>query len=304
MADDKKFYWIKLKTDFFDAPTIDWLLEQKNGCEYVVLYQKLCLLTANNGGELSRKIGEMIIPFEPKKIAEITRFDFDTVVVAMDLYKRLGLIYEHENGFLRISEFDQMVGSETKWAEKKRLQRGKERDKVHGLPEGQSEDAQEDNVHEDVPDVSSNGEDNVRQEKEIRDRDRDLEIDTEREKEGEEKTPAVAVVTAPDFTRTTFSDAMIAKVNDWIQYKKERREPYKPMGLKSLVTEIQNNVKRYGEQPVMELIDTCMARNYRGIIFDKLKDWPAEQPATGQQGTMPETNNVFARLAMRGGGGQ
>ena len=47
----KKFYWIKLKTDFFNLDEIDFLLSQKNGCEYVVLYQMLCLQVANTSGK-------------------------------------------------------------------------------------------------------------------------------------------------------------------------------------------------------------------------------------------------------------
>lgn len=50
--DTKKYYWIKLRTDFFNQETIDFLLSQQNGCEYVVLYQMLCLQTANTGGSL------------------------------------------------------------------------------------------------------------------------------------------------------------------------------------------------------------------------------------------------------------
>ena len=43
MVEDKKFYWIKLKDDFMSGDTIDFLMGQKNGAEYVVLYQMLCL---------------------------------------------------------------------------------------------------------------------------------------------------------------------------------------------------------------------------------------------------------------------
>ena len=35
---------------------------QKNGANYVVLYQMLCLMTINTNGRLSRQIGEVIIP--------------------------------------------------------------------------------------------------------------------------------------------------------------------------------------------------------------------------------------------------
>lgn len=80
---DKRYYWIKLKTDFFSLDEIDFLLSQKNGCEYVVLYQMLCLNTANNRGKLMTMVGEMIVPFNIEKIVRDTKyFDFDTVAVA------------------------------------------------------------------------------------------------------------------------------------------------------------------------------------------------------------------------------
>ena len=150
---DKRYYWIKIKSDFFDLPTIDWLQDQKNGCEYIVLYQKLCLLSANSGGELVRKVGDMIIPYDVKKIAEVTRFKFDTVVVAMGLYKKIGLIVEREDGVFVVAGIGEMVGSETKWAEKKRLQRDKGGDNVPRLSQ-KIEDKKgrgEDNVPHSVP---------------------------------------------------------------------------------------------------------------------------------------------------------
>ena len=150
---DKRYYWIKIKADFFDLPTIDWLQDQKNGCEYIVLYQKLCLLSANSGGELVRKVGDMIIPYDVKKIAEVTRFKFDTVVVAMGLYKKIGLIVEREDGVFVVAGIGEMVGSETKWAEKKRLQRDKGGDNVPRLSQ-KIEDKKgrgEDNIPHSVP---------------------------------------------------------------------------------------------------------------------------------------------------------
>ena len=127
MAEKKRFYWIKLKENFFDLETIDWLISQKNGCEYIVLYQKLCLLTANKGGNLQMKIGEMLIPYDINKIARDTKFSVDTVIVAMELFKKIGLIYEQENGVLHIPYVAELVGSETPAAIKKRAQREKQK---------------------------------------------------------------------------------------------------------------------------------------------------------------------------------
>ena len=87
---EKRFYWIKLKTDFFNQDAIDFLMGQDNGCEYIVLYQMLCLQTANNNGRMATEIGEIIAPFDVKKIVRDTKyFDADTVIVALELFTNL-----------------------------------------------------------------------------------------------------------------------------------------------------------------------------------------------------------------------
>ena len=128
MEKAKRYYWIKLKTDFFNLAEIDFLLSQKDGCQYIVLYQMLCLQTANNNGELASRVGEMIIPYDPEKIARDTKyFSKDTVIVAMELFKKLNLIYTDDGICLKIAGFENMVGSETSWAKQKREQREKQK---------------------------------------------------------------------------------------------------------------------------------------------------------------------------------
>ena len=67
---NNKYYWIKLKTDFFSQDTIDFLLSQKNGCQYVVLYQMLCLASANNDGFLATKFDDVMIPYDVNNTTE------------------------------------------------------------------------------------------------------------------------------------------------------------------------------------------------------------------------------------------
>lgn len=126
---NKRFYWIKLKTDFFNRTEIDFLMSQKNGSNYIVLYQMLCLMTANNDGELTSRVGEMIIPYDVDKIVRETKyFDRDTVIIALDLYAKLGLIYQGDDDVMRIADFGDMVGSQSDSAE--RVQRFRERKKL------------------------------------------------------------------------------------------------------------------------------------------------------------------------------
>ena len=63
------------------------------------------------------------------------------------------------------------------------------------------------------------------------------------------------------------------KIEEWVSYKKERKDKeYTEIGFKRLLSQIENNVNKYGEETVIELIDDCMASNYKGIVFDKLKN--------------------------------
>lgn len=144
MATGKKYYWLKLKTDFMTSDKVDYLMSQQNGAEYVVLYQMLCLKCINTDGVLARQIGEIIIPFDAEKIQRDCKyFNIDTIKQAFSLFIQLGMIYQEENGFLRIAEFENLVGSETDFAAQKRNQRNKELPAISG----QCIDNGVDNVH-------------------------------------------------------------------------------------------------------------------------------------------------------------
>lgn len=124
MATGKRYYWMKLKESFMTSDTIDYFMSQPDGANYVVLYQMLCLKTINTDGRLSRQIGEIIIPFDVEKIQRDCKwFSVDTIRVALNLYRQVGLIYEDVDGTLVLTDHDNLVGSETDWSDKKRRQR-------------------------------------------------------------------------------------------------------------------------------------------------------------------------------------
>lgn len=60
------------------------------------------------------------------------------------------------------------------------------------------------------------------------------------------------------------------KLQVWLDYKRERRESYKPTGLSALVSKTAREAAEHGEQDVMELIDQAMSCGYKGIPFDRL----------------------------------
>ena len=120
---EKRFFWIKLRTDFFDGDEIDWLHEQPNGAEYIYIYLRLCLFSANKGGTIARQIGPYVMPYSLQKLAEITHSSPDSVAVALSLLKKIGLVVETADSTLLIPGIGGMVGSETPAASRMRKMR-------------------------------------------------------------------------------------------------------------------------------------------------------------------------------------
>lgn len=78
-----------------------------------------------------------------------------------------------------------------------------------------------------------------------------------------------------------FGPELCETFNDWLAYKKERRQSYRSVGLKSLITQTQKAAEQFGEQAVADVIRTSMSCNYAGILFDRLKSGtPQLRPKT------------------------
>ena len=162
---NKKYYWLKLKENFFEEDTISWIEEQEKGVYYINFYLKLCLKAMNSEGKLIRKVGEMLIPYDVKALAKMTGVEQDTVVVAMEVLKNTGLIEILENGEIYLTQLNDMIGSETKWAEKKRIQRSKK---------------EEGHIEDNVPLLS--GQSPIRDKRKEKDIDIDIDKDIDKDK--------------------------------------------------------------------------------------------------------------------------
>lgn len=174
MATGKRYYWMKLKESFMTSDTIDYFMSQPSGANYVVLYQMLCLKTINTDGRLSRQIGEVIIPYDiPKIQRDLKWFSADTIRVALNLYKAVGLIYEDVDGTLVLADHDNLVGSETDYSAQKRAQKKK----ALLPPEGVESSVE--NFHTEI-------------EKELETRDRDREQSSDIDKEARDRQKAIS----------------------------------------------------------------------------------------------------------------
>ena len=123
MAESKKYYWLKLKRDFFKRHDIRIIEEMPNGKDYVLFYLKLLLESVDHEGTL--RFSDTI-PYNEQMLSVVTNTNIDIVRSAMKLFIELKMMDIFDDQTIYMSEVEKYIGSETKWAEKKRLQRAKE----------------------------------------------------------------------------------------------------------------------------------------------------------------------------------
>jgi len=129
-------YWLQLKEDWFEEDSIKWIEEQKNGKEYSLFYLKMMLKSIKTNGILIRQVGQILIPYSPQGLADLTNTEVDTVIVAFELLKKVGLIEILDDGAVMLRQVREMIGCATEGAYKKAIQRVKQDDIKISYPQG------------------------------------------------------------------------------------------------------------------------------------------------------------------------
>lgn len=268
MPENQKYYYMRLKDNFFDSEEMKLLESMPEGYLYSNILLKLYLLSLKDNGRLCFK---GTIPYSPEMIAGITRHQVGTVKQALQLFRQMELIEVLDSGVIYMLNIQNFIGQSSTEADRKKEYRNRiESEKRAPLP-----DKCPDNQPDKCPDNSP---------PEIRDKRLEYRYNNppispqgETPKPKKKAEPAV-----PDYSQTDFSPAMIAKVNEWLDYKAEKRQAYQSTGLKLLIAQIGQQSRQHGEAAVMQLMDACMAANYQGIIWDKLGRAAASQQPTSE----------------------
>ena len=135
MSDNKKYYYLKLKEDFFDSPEIKVLESMPNGYKYSNLLLKLYLKALKFDGAL--RLNEYI-PYNVEMISAVVGMDIDTVRVAFDLFKKLKLVEILNDGTIYMLEIQNFIGKSTTEADRKRNYRKRiEEEKTKLIENGQ-----------------------------------------------------------------------------------------------------------------------------------------------------------------------
>jgi len=117
---DKRYYWLKLKRDFFKRHDIKIVESLPNGKEYILFYLKLLCESVDHDGRL--RFSDKI-PYSEEMLATITNTNIDIVRSAVQLFSQLDMMDIMDDGTFFMNQVQDLIGSESYWAEKKRQQR-------------------------------------------------------------------------------------------------------------------------------------------------------------------------------------
>ena len=120
MADNKKYYYMRLKENFFDSNELTVLESMQDGYLYSNILLKLYLRSLKDNGKL---MFNDRIPYNAQMIATITRHQVGTVEKALRIFQEMGLIEILDNGAIYMLDIQQFIGKSSTEADRIRTYR-------------------------------------------------------------------------------------------------------------------------------------------------------------------------------------
>ena len=120
MADNKKYYYLKLKENFFDSDEMVLLESMPDGYLYSNILLKMYLKSLKFNGNLM-VMGR--IPYSPQMLATVLRHPVGVVEKALDIFKDLELISVLDSGAIYMRDIQNFVGKSSTDGDRKREQR-------------------------------------------------------------------------------------------------------------------------------------------------------------------------------------
>lgn len=120
----KRYYWLQLKTDFFDQKEIKLLRKIAGGDTYTVIYLKMLLASLKDEGKLYfESIGDNFA----EEISLLIDEDTENVAITLNFLKSKQLIEVVEDDEYYLNRMPEMLGSESYSAERVRRHRNKQK---------------------------------------------------------------------------------------------------------------------------------------------------------------------------------
>ena len=131
MSDNRKYYYLKLKENFYNSETMVILESMQDGLLYSNLLLKMYLMSLKSGGILMLNDH---LPHTPQTIATFTRHQVGTVERALKVFLEFGLVEILTDGAYYMADIQLLIGQSSTEGERKKKERRLKRQKL--LPSG------------------------------------------------------------------------------------------------------------------------------------------------------------------------
>lgn len=227
MADNRVYYYMRLKDNFFDTNEMVVLESLQDGYLYSNILLKLYLRSLRDNGKL---MFNNTIPYNPQMIATITRHQIGTVERALKIFREMGLIEILDSGAIYMLNIQNYIGQASTEADRKReyrtrIEREKLLDKCPDIP---------------TPEIEI---------------EKDIEIDIETKTKEKNNTPCGAANTAEMNSAEPDFDFEIEMVVNYflLTYKSVTGKEHEPIIDGRKMVEIKQRLKKYSA--VKEYVD-------------------------------------------------
>lgn len=122
MADNKKYYYLKLKDNFYDSEQMLLLESIENGYLYSNILMKMYLRSLKSDGKL---MFNDRIPYNPQMLSKIVKHNVDVVEKALMVFKELDLIEVLDNGAIYMLDIQNFIGLSSTEGDRKRAYRSR-----------------------------------------------------------------------------------------------------------------------------------------------------------------------------------
>lgn len=199
-----------------------------------------------------RHVGNLLIPYDAKKLAEITKTELDTVIVALEVLKGIGLVEVLENGEIYLPYLADLIGSETSSTVRSRKCRENKK-----IQQNVTEMLQCNTVATPLQ-QNCNREIEKEKEKEI-EKELEIEIELEGECEREKKTPSA---------QTNYAEIVGLYHEHCPSYPRIKNLSEKRK------TAIKARLKKYSKEQLIEAFDKAEASDF--LKGGNGRDWSAD----------------------------
>ncbi|ARU13925.1 DnaD-like helicase loader [Streptococcus phage P7574] len=248
MSDNQKYYYMRLKQDFFETEEMIILESMQDGYLYSNILLKLYLRSLKRDGKL---MFNDTIPYSAEVLATVTRHSVGTIEKAMDVFQKLGLVEVMDDGAIYMLQIQEYIGKSSTEAERKK----RYRDRIK-LEKREKNEALENFGHlstKEVGHLSTKEVGHLSGHSYTRDRDRDRDrdkIDIKTEVEVEERNGQMSSATAADKSNLNIFEHYQERIGLLDGFQLQKLEEYQvidglePELIKTAIDKAADNSKR------------------------------------------------------------